>query len=46
MVGKHGRLDITPNGPTRPTYTYVDSNLQLTGNFTGKLISYDKLMMD
>ena len=32
MGGKHGRLDLSPDGASRPTYTYVDSNLQLTGS--------------
>ena len=36
LTGKHGQLDISPDGDDRPTYTYVDSNLQLAGDTTSK----------
>ena len=36
LTGKHGQLDISPDGSDRPTYTYVDSNVQLTGDFTSE----------
>lgn len=36
LSGKHGRLSIASDGPSRRMFTYVDSNLALTGMFSGK----------
>ncbi len=35
LTGKHGQLSLMSDGEDRPFYTYVDSNLHLTGSFSG-----------
>lgn len=39
LTGKHDQLNISPDGASRPTFTYVDSNVQLSGNSTSKIYS-------
>lgn len=36
LSNKHGQLSIASPGVGRPTYTYVDNNLYLMGNYTSE----------
>lgn len=40
LTGKHGTIKIGSNTATRPTYTYVDNNVLLTSQFSGKISTY------
>ena len=40
MSGKHGQLSIAYAVPGRPSYTYVDPNLYLSGGFTSECTTY------
>ena len=35
LSGKHGQLDLYSDVSNRPTYTFVDPNLQLMGSYSG-----------
>ena len=40
MSGKHGQLSIASAAPGRPSYTYVDPNLYLSGSYTSEHTTY------
>ena len=36
LSGKHGTIGIGSDTTSRPTYTFTDNNVLLTGSFSGK----------
>lgn len=48
LSNKHGQLRIAPDTNNRPTFTYVDSNLQLSGSYSivGRSIGLHDIIMN
>ena len=38
LSGKHGELELYSDVSSRPTYTFVDPNVQLSGMYSGMYV--------